>query len=546
MPGGGGGGFPTTFLNIPDDVQFSKLVSACECFNLQSGCPIDLLVDVHDAVAYAKDIVMAELPKLTDEAGCYRVPPLVLSRIARGGKTTALCLLFDALKIIEVDGVKVNVMIISFNGSTSFNNLSGETQTNAIIRNIVRQLIEPNDDHQRVIRCTPQVLDEYIGTSPFVLLIDELNALSDVLDEEAGSFLRRLFLDKKNRYLVFTTHVPMNLDPNKSSNAALFMAGSGRGVKSLYLPVSTNLQSLRLMPGCESINAATVALYGGIPSLIYSVFALNEIGPFTRFKAAKLEEILIDVDMTSLLSQFVQAVIQGERNSHLRIFDQFAITTADRIQWPICYIKCILGLFEQTVVTRYILNQCIHLETQASMTGGGLDWECIIKIALGFRCLNQQFHGYGSPFDIVQDGEKTNVFVMELPDNIVSVSAAKKYILQSAQTTPALVLATPTYSSFPVVDGLVAYVAPKPKISLLYGYQAKLGQGLPAQNLRNKKQGLDKGILLQGRARDSALLTLGWDCLDKVQAQALVGYSLKDLYPGNWPNALAADDTQGN
>jgi ABC-type molybdenum transport system ATPase subunit/photorepair protein PhrA len=93
-------------------------------------------------------------------------------------------------------------------------------------------------------------LDAHIGDSPFVLLIDELNELANPLDAEAGSFLRELFLDKKNRYLVFTTHVPMDLDPS----AHHFMTGSNRnsirGVKSVSLPVSTDLTTLRKMPGC--------------------------------------------------------------------------------------------------------------------------------------------------------------------------------------------------------------------------------------------------------------------------------------------------------
>jgi len=79
---------------------------------------------------------MAELKKTTGESGGYRVPPLVMSRLARGGKTTALCLLFDALK-----AEKVNVILISFNGNNGgdiFQEVEDETQTHAIIRNIVR------------------------------------------------------------------------------------------------------------------------------------------------------------------------------------------------------------------------------------------------------------------------------------------------------------------------------------------------------------------------------------------------------------------------
>lgn len=517
-------------------------MDGCERFKFSNRhCPIDKLIGLDGdggVIDKALKIIMDELPNVTDSG--VRVPPLVISRLARGGKTTALALLFDAIKDAQLNEGKVNVMIISFNGyGNALEPVDGETQCNAIIRNIVRQLIDPSVD-QTKIRCTAEALDEHIGDKPFVLLIDELNALANPVDEGATRFLNNFFLNKKNRYLVFTTHVPMDLDPKSFHFTS---SASGRGVKSISLPVSTDLETLRKMPRCGSINAATVALYGGIPSLIYSVFALNDLNPDDRFAKAGLEAYLINdgADMMLLLRQFVKEVVKGTRNTNLKMFEQFAITWGERIQWPICYIKCILGLFEQTEVTRFILDECDKLVVQASSTESGKDWECIIDIALGFRCLYQQFHGSESPFDLVPLAVKPNVFAITLPDDVQSIISAKKYISKLDKASfPALVLATPTYSKFPIVDGFVAYFETK-KV-LICGYQAKLGEGLPKTNF-DKKQGIDRGIILQGDASGNSNGHKGWEHWNKEQVQQLLGYSLKDLYPADWSSFKSLDTT---
>ena len=47
-----------------------------------------------------------------------------------------------------------------------------------------------------------------------VLLIDVLDVLSkgEPLDATVSQFLKRFFLDQKDRYLVFTSHILMDLD----------------------------------------------------------------------------------------------------------------------------------------------------------------------------------------------------------------------------------------------------------------------------------------------------------------------------------------------
>jgi hypothetical protein len=534
-------------VKVPEASPFIKSVDECERIQFTSvECPVEKLVGFGNIIETACGMVIEELSRPPTDF--HRRPPLALFGLARGGKTTTLALLFDAIKGKRLGGQKVNAMMISFNGfGQPLERVTGETQCNAIIRNIVRQLIDPSVD-QTKISCTAEVLDAYIGDSPFVLLIDELNHLANPLLPKTKLFLQKYFLSKKNRYLVFTSRYRMNIDPIANGDIG---SESDPGVKSISLPTSTDLESLRKMPRCSSLNPATVALYGGIPSLIYSVFSLNNKTPTERFIDAQLRGRLFNdgADLNLLLMQFVQAVITGERNFNLKMFEQFAITNGNKIHWPICYIQCILGLFQETDTTRFILDECNQLVVQSSKTETGFDWECIINIALGFRCLYQQFHGSQSPFNIVpQLTAKPNVLVIALPDDVRSIQEAKTYISKLDKSSfPALVLATPKYASFPIVDGFVAYFSTPEKMAV-YGYQAKLGRGLPAHDLTNDLQGLDKFILLQGRAPENDIQPFkGWERWNKEKVQTLLGYSLKDLYPENWSpptmNSAAAEDT---
>ena len=66
------------------------------CPTLDSGeCPREKLVDVDNAVNMAIDIIA------TLANDCVRVPPIVISRVYRGGKTTLIELISKKLRESE-------------------------------------------------------------------------------------------------------------------------------------------------------------------------------------------------------------------------------------------------------------------------------------------------------------------------------------------------------------------------------------------------------------------------------------------------------------
>lgn len=90
-PGGAG---LDNIVSIPSQRPWRDVNELCPTFQ-EGECPRDKLVDVTRAVDEAVDIV-ATLAKDN-----VRVPPLVISRVYRGGKTTLLELISKKLRESE-------------------------------------------------------------------------------------------------------------------------------------------------------------------------------------------------------------------------------------------------------------------------------------------------------------------------------------------------------------------------------------------------------------------------------------------------------------
>lgn len=97
------------------------VIPLSNCFNLQIENPSKYLVDISRVIQESLTVIDQQLQKQPDEAGSIRRDPLVFSRLARGGKTTVLMRLFDALK-----EKGYMVMTVSFNGASGFVDLMKE------------------------------------------------------------------------------------------------------------------------------------------------------------------------------------------------------------------------------------------------------------------------------------------------------------------------------------------------------------------------------------------------------------------------------------
>jgi hypothetical protein len=288
-------------------VPFTRDIRVCQ--RPQFGgeaCPTSKLVGANDSVETAVSIIRYELRHQTS---CIsQVPPLLCSRLAGGGKTTLLYLIFDALKQSDIFPI-----FITFDGSSTFQSRVGESQAQAILRMIALELIDTGDFDPRCLVCNEKALDEYLGSLPVVLIIDNLNALASPVDQEAARMLRMLFLDRQNRYLVFSSQTPINVDQKDSHfGSSTSIHPNARGCHVLGFSPCLDLTLLQNMsPSCSDLNPAEVSLYGGIPSLIYSVKnAHREITPSCERIQLKLQPRKLGSN-ASLLSSFVASLLDG-------------------------------------------------------------------------------------------------------------------------------------------------------------------------------------------------------------------------------------------
>jgi hypothetical protein len=186
---------------------FLKLVSSC--VNTCRKALDHSLVDLDRVAEQCKNIVYNQLSLVTLDEN--RVPPTVLMRFARGGKTMTISRLFDQLK---KGSLEVHPILISFNGNGkgAFKRRNGETQEQAIL--IAVQLCDYTPEESQRIVVDREALDKHLGDDNVVLLIDELNILGAgmPLDSDAAALLREMFLDRAGRYLVFTSHVPVSME----------------------------------------------------------------------------------------------------------------------------------------------------------------------------------------------------------------------------------------------------------------------------------------------------------------------------------------------
>ena len=176
-----------------------------------------------------------------------------------------------------------------------------------------------------------------------VLLIDELSAFSRPLDRAGAKFLRDEFLDHPKHYLVFTSHVLMNLESDSKTfsetlGRALSVSNevSSRTYRTVHMPQCFDLGVLRSMPQCAALTKAFVSLCSGIPSLIFSVTSLHEEALSDRFKRLGIR--VSALEHSSVLSDFIGEVLSGIRaeKSSCRRFD--SVNYCKCGEYPMAYV----------------------------------------------------------------------------------------------------------------------------------------------------------------------------------------------------------------
>lgn len=513
-------------------------------------------VDLSRFAKDAVDYILDEITKEEDKKGTYRKRPLVISRFARGGKSTSLCAIFDLLAKSQT----AYPLAINFNGSSNFSMLPGESQANAIFRLIVAQL--QGTDSQIAQRCEPKTLDNFIGETPCVLLIDELNIVGNPLDVEASNLLKSLFLRKKNRMLAFTTHVPMTADYDVKN----FMANlSNGGNFAISQPYSTDLAQLQMMHDtCSGLTAIEAAFYGYCPALIFSgkahsIIASEKFRSSSPYRVDKVHSFDVVCDLIAELRTGdprwgVQEIGNNKCAEHRRYYAFCSVSTDQsgslRIRWPLCYLLEIFRTLPNLTKPGYsisseaVANILDNLSSSGQQTNTGLDWELVVQAALMLQFADTVLNNAPLPLELgAPQHWPLHARHIKFPPRVHTLMEAKLFISELLQKTtgPTLFLITPAAGDLNVLDGFAVYtpgtdnMRGRPKNHagwrpgiVVHGFQCNAGREIPTKAAPPMTH---KSFLVRGKPAMEHSLMRNWECLSRKQTMKLLGWSLEPFMP---------------
>lgn len=389
-----------------------------------------------------------------------------------------------------------------------------------------------------------------------ILLIDELNKMGVPLDAATSSFLTKNFLDKKGRYLIFSSHIQFHIDdPTSSAPSAskVLISPSGRTMMTLPLPFCTDRTVLENMLGGSIVTDLKITLSVGIPSLVYIMSRPSRIemsfqerfdDVVSQFLKARrgsgVEKRFITQNRHSLLPDFLTTVIHGTRTGGF--FEVFStpVSGTNLLRFPLPYIPIILQFLRE--------NEAMGLyetlvEASAQSTELGRDWELLITFSIYLRSLEAKYCKTAAdgkqlegPFGIATDGVD-DVRVITIRSTKKTVDQAVAFIKEESMKRKTICIFQLAYARFPDFDGFVSYrgaLVPPGAAPTIHGYQCKLIRGYPRHPVDTAK--IAKGLFLRG-GKACQTPVPGWESppLPDIDSN-LLGFGLRLLHPLNWDN----------
>ena len=534
-------------VRIPENIEFCKSIEQCTVLPSNSYAPRHL-VGVSSVVSRCAQIVRENIFLQTFDLS--RKPPLGLSRMGRGGKTTVLIHLFHHLK----DSAKFNVVYINFNGK--FEMKVGETHCEAILRLIAMQLVDTDllNLDSRVV-CSRDYLERYIVKSgrPFVLIIDELNSLAYPPDTDAARLLRDMFLNPPGRYLVFSTHRYITVEDTVNVLGVVSEPPSARQLTLVELAVSFDLDELRKISlSCRDLTMEQALYYGGIPSLIYCSREISaERNPADQFSRKVNVSDMNGVDKNTFIGGLIDHILSGDyliAPDYVKYFESFASILNDvksstvTIRWPLVYIGRMLdfmyrvspqsGEFKVLSDLQRLLD--VDFVGHSSRVDSGTGWEIITIVAILLRCVRAYAMKETLTVMSINFGTVSSVSLNRLND-VKTIESAAAVITETMEplSVGAVVMFYPSYAGFPFCDAILVYKTSSASLQQV-AIQNKLGRSYREGDV---PEWITKAVLIQGNApksRKKKKTTTKWLFLTREKVDELLGYSLMPLNPSNW------------
>lgn len=513
--------------------RFTIKVEDCRFFHHpdKNCCPAERQLHIAESIKYAMEQIEIGKDLVT------KTSPLIYSRTSRGGKTTFLQHLFEALS------EQYCPIAISFNYSCNHKFKSTDTPKTKLLKAIASCFVHESVDLSACNITEASILAHIEkAPKPMILLIDELNSLKYPLDEETSMFLKENFLDKRNRYLVYTTHLFMEVDdPTMVATTWHY-----RDMKIISPSECFNVKEMKKLPGCEAVTSAEVALYGGIPSLVYSVknklFSPEERFIFFFQRNLRLSEI----EKREMFKDFVECIISGGPTNSLQLFEKFASGGKGyRLKFPLCYLKYICKLLQGNGMISSLID--FFLDTSETVTDRReKELKKIFEMAILFQGFNLISGRGDGPFGISQGFSPIrepyaveHFFLPIQAANVDKLEAARSFIMSKLSTRnincTTFYLFSPQDDQFPIFDGFICFRRALAD-PIIYAYRIKTTTST-FDHPKGIEDWIDQGIFICGEAPVVTIqrsLSQFWLKASPAGIKRLLGYSLRDLMPLYW------------
>jgi hypothetical protein len=499
--------------------------------------------------------IAEQTPRTLAKVGDFRVPPLTVVSLARSGKTTALKTVFNHLREQNVaDPTAPHPIFITFNGDSGFTLRDGESDMDAFLRTVAAALLPGGQKNAPAdLVCPEATLTNYLATAtgPVVLLVDELNQISQNLSQRLEKYLRDNFLDHKNRYICFSSHWLLDL-ARASSVAGLTDKDSPRTAIVLAVAQCDDMKSLQALVAPEALHPVEVALFCKLPGLIYAI-KMEGFLPKTRFSRL-IRNKTIPRPTEDLVEGFFREFCYGTGWPEMLPFERFTFLTTFRaankeeqvemLIWPLCYARPFLHEAGQVGLAELIQKAETNC-MQEKQHDFGLAWEFTALVGVGmvaglarYRDLTKEQKRVIGPVPL---GARPNVHYVEIPHVVLSVGDAVAYLTKycaqpEVAAQAALLVAWPQNPQFEEFDSITCFkFANSLNPTFFRGQQMKLNKGKPKKPAPPKVP----GVLLRGRApKDTPAAGDGhanWDYLCADAVQSFCPVSLWPLLPSEWP-----------
>ncbi|CAE7575461.1 unnamed protein product, partial [Symbiodinium microadriaticum] len=468
--------------------------------------------------------------KESDETGLNRVPPTCAARCARGGKTTFLQKLGEALA-----GAGYFPIFTSFNGESPVKRRENEPADQWLYRTIAYALL-PSDSSLRQdlarefgkVTCEKSTLVTYFNSKEkVVLLVDELNQLLLKSDDEAeknaeqraSRFMKDVFLGVRGRYMVFTSHIQ-----STGLDLTQYMEGtSSRGLAVTGLPRVACLEHLQHMSrDFSGLTHMRAAYYSRVPALIWTSHHSPDL---LRQKFAQIHE-----DPNSHLSAFLAELFTGTRMADMKAFQQLTDGSirAEKTVWIPCFMSHFLFQCQRDWPACAVLSEWLHGMRDAEAQDGKA-WEKIIAVAFGLRYIwsriggehHRWLHGHG----------EASIECLDAKPTATSVDEAVR-MLPQPQKYPTLQLVLPKHSKFKAIDLFAVRREKGVKAKLVMVAQQKEGSSRKRTNPPPKKA--EHAYWMRGSSTLTGKATGTWYQPSQSEMDEFLGPSLAAAAPATW------------